>query len=201
MNATLTLGVVQRPKIGNGVCGDAWRLWPGQGRTLVALADGLGSGPAAAEAAEAGLAAVAANAELPLAEILTACHEAIRHTRGAAMGLLAIHPEPRRVQFAGVGNIEARTRREWPFHPLSTAGIVGAGNYRPPRLCEAAYEPGEWLLLHSDGLRSRFDLEIELHRAVASGLAAGGPQALADDLAQRFGRDGDDLTLLVLQLP
>ena len=112
-----------------------------------------------------------------------------------------MEPGARRVAFAGVGNVEARTRREWSFGPLSLPGIVGANNFRLPRGFEAAYESGEWLVMHSDGVRARFDVEVELARAAASGLVQRGAQAVAEDLATRFGRDADDVTLLVLRLP
>jgi hypothetical protein len=195
------LGVVQRAKSGNAVCGDAWLAHDAGERWLICVADGLGSGPAAREAAVGATDAVRANDALSLPDILSSCHEALRSTRGAAVGLLAVDPVERKVAFAGVGNVEARTRREWSFSPLSLPGIVGATNFRLPRVYEASFESGEWVVLHSDGLRSRFDLEIELARAAASGLVQRGAQALAEDLAERFSRDGDDVTLVVLQLP
>jgi len=194
----MTIGVVHRPKPGNPICGDAWLAIERPTRTLVCVCDGLGSGSAARHASEQALTTVNAKADLPLAEILNECNGALQGTRGAAVGLLGIYAGERRVDYAGVGNIEVRTRREWGFGPLSLRGIVGSTNYRVPRVYDAAYEPGEWLLLHSDGLRSRFDLSMEMLRA---GAQANSPQGLADHLAACYGREGDDLTLLVLQLP
>ncbi|MBI5830894.1 MAG: SpoIIE family protein phosphatase [Armatimonadetes bacterium] len=198
---TAAVGVVQRAKPGNLVSGDAWCLVEDESGLLLCVCDGLGSGEHAHLAAQAQIDTVRRCADRPLPDILEACHTALLSTRGAAAALLRVDTETRRVSYAGVGNVEARTRRDWPFHPLSMRGIVGANNFRPPRVYEADYVPGEWIVLHTDGLRSRFDLELELLRAAQSGLLGGGPQALAESLCNDHARENDDLTVVVMQLP
>lgn len=198
---TARVGVVQRAKPGNLVSGDAWCLVEIEGGLLLCVCDGLGSGEQAYLAARAQIDTVQAQAERPLPDILAVCHTALLSTRGAAAALLRVDTVNHRVAFAGVGNIEARTRRDWAFHPLSLRGIVGANNFRAPRVYEADYVPGEWIVLHTDGLRSRFDLELELMRAAQSGSLADGPQALAESLCADHARETDDLTVVVMQLP
>ncbi len=107
---------------------------------------------------------------------------------------MRIRPEVQRVSFAGVGNVEVRTVHSSEFRPISTNGIVG-GNYRTPKLFEAEYRPQEWLVMHSDGLRNRFDLDRELREPFTTG------RELAERLAAEHARDTDDLTVLVVQLP
>lgn len=194
----LTYGLVQRAKPGNLVSGDALLVHAAGERTLVLIADGLGSGEVARLASDAALDALPALDQRPVETILAGLHEALRGTRGAAIGLLAIHPAEQRLEYAGIGNIEVRTRREWGFSPLSLRGVVGYGEWRPPRVFATPYPPGEWLVLHSDGLKSRFDLSYEL---LLAGRASSSPQAVAEDLAERFARVTDDLTLLVIELP
>lgn len=198
---TAAIGVVQRAKPGNLVSGDAWCLVEGEAGLLLCVVDGLGSGEPAHRAAAAQLEVVRQQADRSLPSILEASHAALLNTRGAATALLRIDPVARQVSFAGVGNVEARTRHDWHFNPLSLRGIVGANNFRQPRVYEAAYQPGEWIVLHTDGLRARFDLELELMRAGQSGVLAGGPQALAEQLCADHARDNDDLTVVVMQLP
>lgn len=189
---SLSYGVVQRPKAGREVCGDAWQVLPGERGTLVAVADGLGSGPAAAEAARAAMRTIAEHAAAPLLDLMERCNEALRGTRGAAIALLLVRPG-RRIEAVSVGNVEVRARREVEFALVPTSGIVGA-NYRPPRVATGEWPPGEWLVMHSDGLRAGIDLDAELMHA------AGGPQEFAEQLAAAYGRADDDLTVLVLEL-
>jgi hypothetical protein len=49
--AGLEFGVVSLPLAGEEVCGDAWAVDEGRGRSFVLVVDGLGHGPQAAEAA------------------------------------------------------------------------------------------------------------------------------------------------------
>lgn len=189
----MSYGVVHRPKPGNTVSGDHWWVLERPGRTIVGLADGLGSGPAAADAATRAAEVSAAHADLPLGEILDHCDRGLQNTRGAAVALVAVYPGERMVEYAGVGNVEVRTTWNSEFKPVPTNGIVGA-NYRSPRLYRGAYRAGETMVLHSDGLRTAFDLDLELQRA------DGEAQSFADRLAATYGRELDDVTVLVLQL-
>ncbi|MBI2301451.1 MAG: SpoIIE family protein phosphatase [Armatimonadetes bacterium] len=189
----MSYGVVHRPKPGNSVSGDCWWVLERPGRTLVGLADGLGSGPAAASAAERAAEVTTEHADLPLPDILDECDRELQNTRGAAVGLLAVYTDERLVEYAGVGNVEVRTTWNSGFKPVSTNGIVGA-NYRSPRIYRGEYREGETIVLHSDGLRTAFDLDQELQRA------DGAAQSFADRLADSYGRELDDVTVLVLQL-
>ncbi|HAZ63732.1 MAG TPA: hypothetical protein DCZ72_09025, partial [Armatimonadetes bacterium] len=171
------LGQVTRPKPGCLVNGDLWLcVERTDGTALIGICDGLGSGEPAREAADAFDATVRTHADRPVAEILSLCHTALLGTRGAAGALLQVDATQRLVSYAGVGNIECRTRRDWEFHPLSARGIIGAGLWREPRVSQATYHPGEWLILHSDGLRGRFDLEYELTRLTGIAQAEHRPQ-------------------------
>ena len=192
--ATLNYGVVERPKPGNHESGDAWRVIEGDGEWLIAVCDGLGSGPSAARASRAAMECIGHRFEQPLVRVLEACDQALQGTRGAAIGLLRIRPADHHVAFAGIGNIEVRTVQSSTFRPISTNGIVG-GNYRAPKLFEAEYRPLEWLVMHSDGLKNHFDLDRELREPFSMG------KELAARLAADHTRAADDLTVLAVQLP
>lgn len=192
--AALTYGVVARAKPGNFESGDAWQVIEEPDGWLVAVCDGLGSGPAAAQASRAAMETLVAQPGRSLSELLEACDRHLQGTRGAALGLLRIRPDEQRVSYAGVGNVEVRLVQSSAFKPISTNGIVG-GNYRTPKVFEAQYRPLEWLVMHSDGLRSQFDLDRELREPFGSG------KELAERLAERFSRATDDLTVLAVQLP
>ena len=191
--APVAWGVVQQAKAGYAECGDTWGLWQDGPRVLMLVADGLGSGAPAREASERAVRLVSQMRDEPLRRLLSLCDTALQGTRGAAVGLLAVDGDERRVSYAGVGNVEVRTGATSRFKPVPTNGIVGA-NYREPKVFEQVYVPGEWVVMHSDGLKTRFDLDQELRAA------PGSAQDLADRLAASFARTGDDLTVLVCQL-
>ncbi len=127
--AALSFGVVQRPKAGNSVCGDTYVVVEEGPRVVVGVVDGLGSGCEARAAAELATAAVRRHHAEPVSQILHRCDEALRLTRGAAVGLVVLYPDERRLQYAGVGNVELRARR----HPPGADHPGGApGNRRRP---------------------------------------------------------------------
>lgn len=95
--------------------------------------------------------------------------------------------------FAGVGNVEAQfwngTRVQ---RPIAQRGIVGA---TLPSIREQVIELNDagWLLLmFSDGIHQRFDLEL-LPEFVARDA-----QTLADRILSDWSRETDDATVLVL---
>ncbi len=114
---------------------------------------------------------------------------ALRTTRGAVIGLLRVNLAEGSMRYAGVGNTGIRVQTQAEFHPISYNGIVG---YRLPRVHEfvGQYHPGDTFVLYSDGIDSRFHSdESLLHREQD-------PQALAEAIARRYGKD-DDICVLV----
>src|SRR5579871_947884 len=71
------------PYPGERVCGDAWFAHQTLQRTVVLLADGLGHGWGASEAAMEAVATFRQRADLAPGEILSYVHDALRKTRGA----------------------------------------------------------------------------------------------------------------------
>jgi anti-sigma regulatory factor (Ser/Thr protein kinase) len=121
------------------------------------LADGLGHGAKAALASTAAVETLRRSADLPPAEILRRLHTALRTTRGAAVGVARLEEDTGRLSFAGVGNVGARLRTpEGWQHLVSHPGIVGAHFPATVPVREADWGPDRLLVLHSDGLPSRW---------------------------------------------
>ena len=156
---------------------------------LLAMADGLGHGPTAREAALAFCEFVSLHADWPLDAILRASSQAMAHTRGAAAGLLRIGLGTGRASFAAVGNVELRTASARPFHPVSTPGIVGRP-FRNVVVFEYEMSPGDTLVLHTDGISSRMDPSL---------LAGLDEQDAADAVLREHGKDHDDATCVVVR--
>lgn len=187
----MDFGIVHRPKSGRNISGDAYLIKEGGEATLVCLVDGLGSGEAAAEAAQAAIRCVEVSSTLPLSDIMAKCHQALRGTRGAVMALLRVSFAESTITFVGVGNIGIHVRSTALIKPISRNGIVG---HRLPRLQEFTYPytQGDLFVLHSDGISSRLTLDGALWTEGAQDV-----QTLADEIARNFGKENDDVTVLV----
>jgi hypothetical protein len=184
----LAIRTAQRSYAGEVVCGDAITVVPGE-RTLIALADGLGHGGLAAEAAEAFCRFVAARSELGLRALMTMATEAISRTRGAAAALLRLDLTSGEMQFAGIGNIELQAVSREPIRPVSVPGIVGR-RIRKVRVFSYRVHEGDLLLMYTDGISSRLTLGDYSKRE---------EQEVADSVLDEHGKLHDDATCVVIR--
>ncbi|WNM32340.1 ATP-binding protein/SpoIIE family protein phosphatase [Streptomyces sp. Li-HN-5-11] len=150
-------GGINVPYAGAEYSGDAWDWVRSGERLTLMMADGLGHGREAAHASSAAVRALHRFAHLTPAELLRQFDAALRGTRGAAVAVAQLDLRTGRLCFAGIGNIGARLREgdTWR-HLLSRPGIVGV--HRPTTLPETHTDwgPDRLLVLHSDGLPSRW---------------------------------------------
>jgi serine phosphatase RsbU (regulator of sigma subunit) len=190
----ILIAAAARPHPTELVSGDAWHVdWYAAGCRL-AVVDGLGHGPDAAAAAARAVQILVASPQASPGEALRLCHDALRGTRGAAVGIATVESAIGRLTYAGVGNIGARLIAGGRALRLpSSRGIVGAilPTIRP---FHAALEAGWLLLLHSDGVSDRFDVG-EGPPGDACDL-----QRLADSTLAHWGRSTDDATVVAARL-
>jgi anti-sigma regulatory factor (Ser/Thr protein kinase) len=188
-----TAGVVI-PYPGYSESGDAWaaRVTPGK-LTLLAV-DGLGHGPSAADAANAAVASFNARSDLSGAALMEEIGRALRSTRGAAVGLAEIAAGSGTLSYTGVGNIAGVifTDDLSSKHLVSMNGIVGHYTQRI-RSFEYPWRPDSLLILHSDGLRTRWNL------ADYPGLAMRSPALIAAVLLRDAERGTDDALIAVVR--
>ena len=155
------------------------------------LCDGLGHGPLAAAAASQAVAAVLDQPDGEPAALLERVHRRMSGTRGGAVGIVQLSGPVAR--FAGLGNIAASilsggTRKSM----LSVPGIAGF-QARVIRQFEYDVPPGAAVILHSDGISSRWEV------AAVPGLAARDPLVIAAVLLAEAGQHRDDAGVLVLK--
>ncbi|MEV7246730.1 ATP-binding SpoIIE family protein phosphatase [Streptomyces sp. NPDC093248] len=137
--------------------GDTWSLARSDSRTTLMLADGLGHGARAAHASDAAVEALHDTGHLPPDEILRLMNPALRPTRGAAVAVAQLDTDRGELAFAGVGNIGARLHTDGSWeHLVSHPGIVGAQFPATVPVRRLPWRPGSLLVLHSDGLPSRW---------------------------------------------
>jgi serine phosphatase RsbU (regulator of sigma subunit) len=189
---SVAIAVAARPYPGETVNGDAWQVdWHGP-VCRISLVDGLGHGSQAAAAALAAVAALAAEPALNPVEAVHCCHDALADTRGAALLVASIDVPRGQLIVAGAGNVEARLCQDGGVeHLMTDRGIVGSVL---PRLrpVEMALAPDWLLLMYTDGIKRRFDVQPLLE-------AAPGRDALAQAILTGWGRATDDATVLVVQ--
>ena len=187
----MDIGKVQRPAQGETVSGDTFRLIESADEVLtVALADGLGHGPPAAEASVAFCDYVEQHQDEGLKRIMEGATRAIRATRGATAALLRFDPERTVLEFVGIGNIELQAVSQNPIRPVCAPGIVGR---HLRKVLSFSYElaTGDLIATFSDGLSSR--LQLADYKRLA-------PQDLADTLLAEHGKDHDDATCLTFRI-
>lgn len=164
-------------------------------RALLAVIDGLGHGPPAAEAAR--VAETALNGQpldRALPDVMRAVHEALVRTRGAVMTLAYIHGEL--LTWVGVGNVEGRVVRagaSWraSAEAVTLYGGVLGDRLPPVRTSTIPFGPGDTLLLATDGLARDF----------AAGIVTGAPLAqLTDRLLATHARGSDDALVVAARL-
>jgi anti-sigma regulatory factor (Ser/Thr protein kinase) len=186
----LEIGAVQGPYPGEFVSGDAWSS---EGTTFFVV-DGLGHGIHAAEAADAAVQSFRENSARPVRDIVEAAHLALQPTRGAAVAAASIDLDAGVVRFCGIGNIsgmivDCGTTRGLMSHN----GIAGHEVHRIAEL-EYPWPQGGTLVLHSDGLSAKWNLEAY------PGLATRHPSLIAGVLYRDFRRQRDDATVVVARV-
>jgi anti-sigma regulatory factor (Ser/Thr protein kinase) len=158
VGAAMRVGGIRVALDGARCSGDAWSSAGQQERFVVLLADGLGHGPAAAAAAHSAVTSLRSRPAQDPVEILDRLDAELRGTRGAAVAVAHIDLRSETLRFAGIGNIGARLGHTdtWE-HLISHPGIAGV--HRPARVPvrHAPWRPGSVLVLHSDGLPSRWE--------------------------------------------
>ena len=187
----LEYGGVSVAKSGEQVCGDAYAAENQSERATFLLADGLGHGFDANQAAHEARRTFERHAELAPAAVVERAHGALRGTRGAALAVAEIDFGRKLVRYAGVGNISAAIiSSDGVRHMVSHNGTVG---HEMRKLQEFSYPWPDYatLVMHSDGLGSHWDLERY------PGLPARDPSLIAGVLYRDFCRGRDDVTVLV----
>jgi anti-sigma regulatory factor (Ser/Thr protein kinase) len=192
-DARTLLGATLAPYPGEPVCGDNWSWRDGTaGRTIV-LVDGSGHGMDAARAAETAVRTFTEHADAACEDIVERMHRALAPTRGAAVAVARIDTTALVVRFVGVGNIsgmlvDAGKSRHMVSHN-GTAGHIA------PRIREFTYEftNEPLVILHSDGLTSRWDL------GAYPGLSTQHPSLIAGVLLRDHRRGRDDASVVAMR--
>lgn len=175
-------------------CGDSWYLAETEGHLSVMVADGLGHGPLASDAAEAAVSTLASSPLDSPEVFLAKAHRSLCGSRGAAVAMARTSREKGLLVFSGIGNISASVIGAGLRRGLcSHNGTVGV-QVRKFQRFEYDYNDRELLILHSDGMQNRWNVSDY------PGLIQRHPSVIAATLCRDFKRGRDDVTVVIVRL-
>ena len=178
---------------GQHCSGDQYLVTTTTEGALIAVVDGLGHGEEAAAAAITAISILEQNATMNVVSLVQHCHEKLRSTRGVVMSIAAFNRCQKLFTWIGVGNVNGVfVSNGSNGHPvretlLLRGGVVG---HQLPRLQAAIHplEPGDTLILNTDGVRNSFSDGLPL---------IGSPQDLAERILMHHSTGTDEAMVLV----
>lgn len=183
----MKFGGFSRPFRGLNICGDSYVIEERDGSLLAAVIDGLGHGYESWVAASTAAEVIRGSLDLSVDGIVRRCHQELRVTRGAAVGVLKIDAQGDG-EFCGVGNIEVQSLNGSSPSVFCLAGIVGH-NLRTSKVMPVRMKPGDIYCLLSDGVSSRGNFKSCL---------PGDPESVARRIVEQWGQAHDDATAVVI---
>lgn len=190
--SSFAVGAVSQPAPNEDACGDTWRVAGSGDDVAVMVADGLGHGSAAAEAAEYARDVFDDDPFAGDTDFYQRLHTRLLGTRGAALARAVVRSGV--VSYAGVGNISGSLVGLTSGRGLpSQNGIVGAESRRIATMSGYEWPPRGLLLMHSDGLTSRWSL------SAYPGLVLRHPAVVAAVLTRDHTRGRDDVTVVAVR--
>ncbi|HET9890134.1 MAG TPA: SpoIIE family protein phosphatase [Mycobacterium sp.] len=160
---------------------------------LFGVVDGLGHGPAAAEAALRAVDVVTRASSEQIEVLIQLCHRVLAGTRGVAMTLARIDFAANTLTWAGIGNVTANLVAKAPTgieirsSARLTGGIVG---YRIPEIIPAqvvSIRPGDLIVISTDGIAEDYLDHIDFSAPAV---------AIAEGLLGKDAKETDDAMVL-----
>lgn len=183
-----------RAKPGERQCGDqSLAVALDDNAALFGVLDGLGHGPAAANAATSAVDVLKSAPGERLEVLVQLCHRVLTGTRGAAMTLARIDFPAGTLTWTGIGNVTANlvAKAVGGVQVRSsvrlTAGIIG---YRIPEITPAKCVPiraGDLLVIASDGISDDHLDHVDF---------AASATTIAEQILVKHAKDADDAVVL-----
>jgi negative regulator of sigma-B (phosphoserine phosphatase) len=183
---------VVRPCPGQHVSGDTVVIRPLEQGLFVAIVDVLGHGPEAHELTHVIDAYLGRYGTFDVSGLMTRLHQHLKGSRGAAAGLCAIDAATGRIDYVGIGNTTMRRFGKAETRFVSQDGVLGQ-NMRTPLAQTLQLEPGDLIVLYTDGVSDRFTSDDY------PGVLRHPSEEVANNIVQRFGKGHDDAACIALR--
>ncbi|OBH58826.1 stage II sporulation protein M [Mycobacterium colombiense] len=160
---------------------------------LFGVVDGLGHGPAAAEAALRAVDVVTRAGSQRVEVLIQLCHRVLAGTRGVAMTLARVDFAANTVTWAGVGNVTADlvTKAPTGIQIRSSARLIGGiVGYRIPEIMPAqvvSIRPGDLIVMSTDGIAEDYLDHVDFSATAV---------AIAEGLLGKDAKETDDAMVL-----
>jgi hypothetical protein len=189
----LDWAVAGQPQAGQDVSGDLAAVQVTRSRCVIAVIDGLGHGPEAADAAALAAGVIERHRAEPLDAMLLLVHEHLTASRGAAATLAIVDGDTGRMEWLGVGNVDGMVVRADDTARPRTMGVFlcrGILGYQKPDIRPRApvqLEDGDCIVIATDGVRGDLAAGVR-HEAPVDRMATAllDAHALPDDDALVF---------------
>jgi anti-sigma regulatory factor (Ser/Thr protein kinase) len=191
----IDLGAVQVCCPGERVCGDGYALKKVDNGYQFFMGDGLGHGINAHEAAQEAIKAFKECREKSPAEVLRYIHQSVKKTRGLVATIAHLDIVSQKWSICGIGNISAiiytglTAKNYTPYN-----GIIGHNIPRTLNDSVQDLEKYQTLIMHSDGLRTRWNLTD------LPGILKYDPSIIAAVLYKDNARHNDDMSVFVAKI-
>lgn len=190
MTLSIDWAVVHTPQPGQTESGDNFVIATTPDQHFMSVIDGLGHGPKASTAAHTAVNAFQHNPFEPAETLMKRTHKSMLGTRGAVITVAHLERATGDMTWMGVGNVNAvvvRADGANRDYLLLRGGIVG---YRMPpmRTFNTRVQPGDTLVMVTDGIRSGFIEDIP---------EAASPLAVARYIHKTFNRETDDSLVMI----
>lgn len=192
---TAEVRYINVPKPGERVCGDGVFYTIKSDRLTLFLADGLGHGPEANKAVVKGITFLQEQKpalSVTPGEVLAGMHKEVKRTRGLVGTIVVYDFKDKKWRFCGIGNISTALHNpvNYKTYPPYN-GIIGMNIPSTIKDLEIPAERGQVLVMCSDGIRSRWDLQrypglLKLDLSIA-----------AAAIYKDYGRRADDMSVVI----
>ena len=187
------VGIVGTPAPGETVSGDGWAIAIDGVNAVMLMADGLGHGPMAEEAADVAVAQFRQQPFQHLSTMLQTAHIQLKPTRGAAMAIAALDAEAATVKSVGAGNVITRIVSGISDKTLLSQHGTAGLQIRKPEEVSTPWPPYAVVVMHSDGVVQRWP------GAAIHAVLGRDPSLVAALLLRDYCRGRDDATVMVVR--
>lgn len=146
----------QQAKKGRDCCGDSYYTNETEDYFICAVADGLGSGPAALKSSSVAISAVKEYQESDIQTIMDKANDTLKNKRGSVLAIIKVYFKQKQLEYSCIGNVRflLYSPSGKVTHPLPTLGYL-SGRPQKINIQRFQYESGSSFLIHSDGLQLR----------------------------------------------
>jgi anti-sigma regulatory factor (Ser/Thr protein kinase) len=181
-----------RPCRGEFVSGDAVVLDQRDDLVLLAIIDALGHGSAANKVAQRAKSFIRGSWTSDVVASISGLHESLKGSIGAAAGIVVLETKTGMMSHVAVGNTVCRTFGSRSGRCLVTPGTLGS-RIRSPQLSQVRLGDGDLVLLYTDGVSDRFELDDYPQ------INLGSASDVARAIVERFGRKHDDSSCVAMR--